>query len=304
MRIEGQAYELVRQCDNCGGSRWTTYGVTLEEPVVHPIQCRCRSCGLIFTSPRLRPEALAELYERYHASVERIDPVLEEAKRRRARELLAEVAELAPSGRLLDVGCGTGAFLVEARSAGYAVAGIEPSREGVGYAKGEYGLDIVEGTLEQARLEPGAFDVVVAWHVIEHVFDLDAFVRELHRVLRSGGLLVIGTESYAYPTNSALRLARLVRGLCPRIATSSLHTFVFSPGALRDCLERRGFATLSIRAYDELSLGERLRHVGAGSPARRLGARALTAACRVIDQAARRGPYLAAQFRRGAYPGG
>src|SRR5207302_8394259 len=55
----------VWACDNCGAEDWTVYGVTPDWLVLHPIQCRCRSCGLVFTTPRVTPRALRTYYRHY-----------------------------------------------------------------------------------------------------------------------------------------------------------------------------------------------------------------------------------------------
>ncbi len=257
-------YELVRRCDNCDGTHLAVYGAALDDPdIVHPLQVLCRTCGLVFATPRLSAEALADVYRRY--------------------------ALWSPS----DVGSGTGSILVEARSAGYDVAGIEPAAHGVAFARDRYGLEsLQEGTLESVALGDESYDIVVAWHVIEHVFDLDAFVAKLRRALVPGGLLVIGTESYAHPANTVVRAVRHLSGRVPRIATDSLHTFVFSPRSLRDCLERRGFETRTLHAYDERTFAVALRAVHARRPLRRIAALVAVGAAELAARASRRGPYL------------
>ncbi len=290
------SYELVRQCDNCGGASLEPYGATLDgADVVHPLQVRCGSCGLVIASPRLTRAALTDFYDTYHSrwAPGGEDTEVEDRKRERAREQLTEIAEFAPRGRLLDVGSGTGAFLAAAAAAGYDVAGVDLSPEGVEYARDVYGIEpVVQGTLEQVAFPAESFDVLRAWHVIEHVFGLDAFVGELHRVLVPGGLLVVGTESYVHPLNTVARAVRHLTGRVPRTVTSSMHTYVFSPAVLRDCLERRGFRTLRVIAYDERSLGVCLQAAGARNVPARAAAQALALAGRALGRLTRSGPYL------------
>lgn len=297
------SYELIRQCDNCGGASLEPYGAALDSAdVVHPLQVRCRSCGLVIASPRLTRAALTNFYDTYHSRwvPDADDPEAEDRRRERAREQLAEIEEFAQRGRLLDVGSGTGAFLAAAAAAGYDVAGVDLSPEGVEYALDVYGIEpVVLGTLEQAAFPAESFDVLRAWHVIEHVSDLDAFVRELHRVLAPGGLLVVGTESYVHPLNTVVRAVRHLTGRVPRTVTSSMHTYVFSPAVLRDCLERRGFRTLRVIAYDERSLGECLRAAGALSVPARAAAQALALTGRALGRITGNGPYTRGYWIKG-----
>jgi SAM-dependent methyltransferase len=289
-------YLRVDRCDNCESRDAVVYGVAADPDTLHPIQLRCRRCGLVYTSPRLSAHALGELYAGYHEhwDAASLEPELLSGSAKTARRRLARIAPLAPGRRLLDVGSGSGAFLAEARAAGFEVTGLEPSTRGAAFAADRFGIhEILVGTLESVELPAAGFDVVNAWHVVEHVFDLDGFVRELARLLPAGGVAAIGTESYAHPANRLLRATRLARGRLPRPATSTLHTFVFSPEVLRDVFERRGFATAWLAAYDELSVGERLR-----AARRRPALAAAVVAGESLNRALRRGPFLDALFVR------
>jgi 2-polyprenyl-3-methyl-5-hydroxy-6-metoxy-1,4-benzoquinol methylase len=290
---EALSYTWLAACDNCGSTRWRVYGAAADTGRVHPVQCRCRNCDLVFANPRLTPESLAQLYRRYYSEyapdqqsaeiVERYDAA--------ARTLLGEIRRSTSTGVLLDVGCGTGAFMSRARVAGFDVHGVELSEEGVALARSQFGLETVtHGTLEGAGYPAAEFDVVVAWHLIEHVSDVGAFVDEVCRVLKPGGIAVIGTESHRYPINAWARGLRFATGRVPRPVTSDLHTYVFSPKALANCFTRRGLSTIHLQGYDELTAAQRTALLGG----RRAVAYAGAAAARIT----RTGPYLLASFRR------
>ena len=80
-------------------------------------------------------------------------------------------------GKLLDIGAGTGDFLLVAKNNGWQVTGVEPSQKAKEIAKGK-GVSFVEQTSELAN---HSFDVITMWHVLEHVPDLDAQIKELKR---------------------------------------------------------------------------------------------------------------------------
>jgi SAM-dependent methyltransferase len=109
-----------------------------------------------------------------------------------------------PGGRLLDVGCGSGAFLAQMAALGWRTEGIDPDPEAVAGAR-EAGLCVTQGTLDD--LDPGehagAFDAVTLSHVIEHLHDPAGDLRRLNLLLRPGGLLWIAT-----PNLEALGLRR------------------------------------------------------------------------------------------------
>ena len=100
-----------------------------------------------------------------------------------------------PPARLLDVGAGRGRFVAAARAAGYDAAGVEPSERGVRAAREAYGVGLGHAGIEDA--EPGTFDVVTVWHVLEHVEDPGAALRRVTSWLRPGGVLLVGVPNVA-----------------------------------------------------------------------------------------------------------
>lgn len=170
------------------------------------------------------------------------------------------------AGRLLEVGSGTGGFLAAARDEGMEVWGIETSSAAVTHSREVFGLEtVINGSLPNDSLVPGSFDVVFAWHVIEHVTDLDEFVEALRVLLKPGGLLWIGTENYR---NSSHYLDRLIARLRMRpapFATATEHTMVFTRRTLRDSLERRGFDVKMCETYQP-ALAEKRKTMRFRSP--------------------------------------
>jgi SAM-dependent methyltransferase len=136
-------------------------------------------------------------------------------------------------GRLLDVGCGHGAFLAEMRRAGWDVHGIEPDSDAAAVARAQ---DIpVEGEpFEETSLAPGSFDAVTMNHVIEHFHDpLDA-LRIARRLLRPGGILWIATPNLAARGHALF--GRDWIGLDP-----PRHLVVFTRAALASALAAASF---------------------------------------------------------------
>jgi len=96
------------------------------------------------------------------------------------------------TGTLLDIGAGTGDFLIEANKKNWQVAGLEPNEQARALAK-EKGI-VLE--LDATKLLSNSFDVITMWHVLEHVPDLSAQIKELKRLLKRGGHLIIAVPNF------------------------------------------------------------------------------------------------------------
>lgn len=99
-------------------------------------------------------------------------------------------------GSLLDVGSGTGEVLMVARERGWQAQGVEPERTAAEMAH-DRNLDVVISTLEESGLPEGSYDVVSAFHVLEHIPDSRAFLRSLVRWARPGGYVAIEVPNFA-----------------------------------------------------------------------------------------------------------
>lgn len=98
------------------------------------------------------------------------------------------------NGKLLDIGCGNGRYLLTMRSLGWNVQGVELSADGLEVCHSA-GLNVHHGDLKSASLASDSFDVITARHLIEHVPDSHAFMAELARILKPGGKLIIETPN-------------------------------------------------------------------------------------------------------------
>ncbi|KAF2080610.1 class I SAM-dependent methyltransferase [Flavobacterium sharifuzzamanii] len=95
-------------------------------------------------------------------------------------------------GKLLDIGAGTGDFLLTAKNDGWDTIGVEPSDRAKNIAK-EKGISFVE---ETSALESNSLDVITMWHVLEHVPNLEIQIQELKRLLKPTGTLIIAVPNY------------------------------------------------------------------------------------------------------------
>lgn len=95
-------------------------------------------------------------------------------------------------GSILDIGAGTGDFLSVAKQNGWKTVGVEPSEKAKQIASSK-GVSFVEKTSE---LGNHSFDVISMWHVLEHVPNLDEQIKELKRLLKPDGSLIIAVPNF------------------------------------------------------------------------------------------------------------
>ncbi len=99
------------------------------------------------------------------------------------------------SGSILDVGCGTGAFLHTMKEAGWQVTGLEPDVAAARKAKELYGIDPLKSE-KLYTLSPASYDAITLWHVLEHVHDLHGYMAKLKSLLKPGGKILIAVPNY------------------------------------------------------------------------------------------------------------
>ncbi len=136
-------------------------------------------------------------------------------------------------GRLLDVGCGSGGYLLRARDRGWQVSGVELSRNATEQGRA-HGLKIFCGTLREANLPDASFDYVRLNHVFEHLPDPNETLAEIKRILRPRGKLFI-----AVPNRESIA-AKLFQEYWYQLAVP-VHLFQWSPKTLTMMLQRHGF---------------------------------------------------------------
>jgi 2-polyprenyl-3-methyl-5-hydroxy-6-metoxy-1,4-benzoquinol methylase len=99
-------------------------------------------------------------------------------------------------GRLLEIGCGGGAFLSIMKLLGWRVSGVEPDPVAAAVAREAVGCDIHVGTIEDAPFAEEYFDAIVASHVIEHATVPRSFVAHSARLLAHGGVMTVLTPNF------------------------------------------------------------------------------------------------------------
>jgi 2-polyprenyl-3-methyl-5-hydroxy-6-metoxy-1,4-benzoquinol methylase len=188
-------------CGLCGGARSEL--VTSQHVFGENFQVvRCQDCGLIRTNPRPSEQWKENFYNpncNGYAESQGRDFVYAPSPTRVPgyRRLLAFLVLLAPPGaKLLDVGCAAGLFVKEAIDCGFDATGCDYSENAVIYGKEHFGVHIIRSPAESINAADDTYEVVTILHVFEHLPEPMRVLRELRRVLKPGGLLLLETVNY------------------------------------------------------------------------------------------------------------
>jgi 2-polyprenyl-3-methyl-5-hydroxy-6-metoxy-1,4-benzoquinol methylase len=243
----------------CAGEGWSLH--------------RCLGCSGAFLDPRPTPQTIEKAYSTYFthgdgprapelaagdaraaarngylnkrygydlSPASRLGPLLARffpKKRAYADRLVRNLNHPQGAGRVLDIGCGHGAFLAGMHRAGWDVQGIEPDPSAAAVARTS-GVPVINKPLEEARLPPESFDAATLNHVIEHLYDpIDAF-RAIRDLLRPGGVMWVATPNLESRGHN--RYGRDWIGLDP-----PRHLVLFTRSSLSRAVESAGLKVLA-----------------------------------------------------------
>jgi len=202
-------------------------------------------------------QSWSELYQR----AQRANDVVLADRKNAAVAFLGEYLE--PGARVLDAGCGAGLTAIDLIERGYFVHGVDISQGMIEQCRANFEhrsipperFELTRGDVFQAAFEDGSFDAVGALGFLQYQDDEIAALRELHRVLRPGGLLFVSG-----PTKSRISNWFGLAGLYRRLRWGStlpaghevlgtISDHYYTPGRMRGLLRAAGFETVRCRGH-------------------------------------------------------
>ena len=221
-----------RRCPACGSARAKRLGRKNDFELLS-----CRGCATLYTS-HLPDAASAKDYDDYYVPENIAIPDFID---RRVDEIIAGFAPYRDNNRLLDLGCGAGGLLLSAMRAGWDAEGVEVSAKATEQVRAQGGK-VFCGKLDEARYPDEHFDVVASSEVLEHVDDPRAFVEEVARILRPGGL-------FWATTPHGRGVSAKVLGLNWSIVVPPDHLHLFSVKGVKTLLAAAGFRRVKVVAH-------------------------------------------------------
>lgn len=212
---------------------------------------RCTSCDLAYLNPRPTKEEITQYYPPwYHSRAQKQIVDLEEttiwgipwreAMQKKAKPILRYKKE----GKILDIGCGDGSLLKFMEELGWETYGIDFNEDSTRYAREVLKLNVFSGRLEEVSYPEDFFDIIILFHVLEHLSDPLDTLEKVLPLLKADGLLLVEVPNFASFE------ARLFRSRWFGIA-APLHLYHFTPHTLTAMLKSAGFNSVELEFITE-----------------------------------------------------
>lgn len=204
----------------------------------------CNSCSLRFTqdvpdagsiSPYYKSENYISHSNTSKGLINRLYQSVRKITLRQKRKIVEKETGI-KKGKLLDVGSGTGGFVFEMQKQGWQVTGLEPDEDARKVSKQLNGIELSD-IKHFFSLEPESFDAITLWHVLEHVHELQAYIKKLKTLLKENGKLIIAVPNYT-SKDAAIYQEFWAAYDVPR------HLYHFSPKSVQVLMDKHGLKLL------------------------------------------------------------
>lgn len=220
---------------------------------------RCLKCGFMFLDPMPSPEVLNGIYcndeyfaEYYIQGSQRLGYLEGDYQGYCSHNAVVNLLKnYRAGGRLLDIGCAAGGFLVQAKRAGFEVYGIEPNPRMAEEAHKNTGAEIKCENFKSGIYSENYFDAVHMGDVLEHVYEPVESLRAVSVILKNNGLLLL--EQPLTYNNSLFNLFLALNMFFRKNRYSGgfpAHLWEFKPDTMRRFLEQNGFEVSFSRVFE------------------------------------------------------
>jgi SAM-dependent methyltransferase len=231
----------ISNCPVCSGTEFgphlvcKDYTVSQQEFEI----VKCKSCDFVLTDPRPENKDLGEYYKsdtyisHSDSSAGIVNKLYKVARSFTMRSKYALVKDYAKSKGLLDIGCGTGAFLSFCAQKDLVVDGVEPDQDARSFVQKNHGI-LVHEEDQLKKWEAQKFSAITMWHVLEHVPDLNERIEEIKHLLDNSGRLFVAVPNFT--SGDAAKYGKHWAAYdVPR------HLWHFSPKSIRKLFNKHGF---------------------------------------------------------------
>lgn len=204
---------------------------------LHYQMVKCLNDDLVFSTPILEYDKIEKLYKK---SFTTYGEHLENLRDTYGFYLKKLGNYRVKKGRLLEIGCGSGFFLEEAKRQGYEVYGVEPGEKSVEKAKKDIRKNIIVDIFKPSQFKKNFFDVICCLQTFDHIPDPNGLLAECYKILKKGGLMLFFNHDIGAWQN------RIMGEKSPIIDIE--HTYLFDKKTMRKIFEKHHFKVLEVKS--------------------------------------------------------
>ena len=212
--------------------------LVFRDPETNCTVAKCKACGAYYTRDRLSEEEVNRLYTEDKYYTERCVASWTEEWLPSQHSELEHIERIVSSkGKLLDIGCGGGAFVYTAQNRGWEAFGVDLSQAGIDRARDFWGLneDIVSCRNIYSMDSKKIYNVITTFHVLEHLYKPLPFLSKIQDLLVDDGLFVVAVPNYG---SVDARTDSVIRNT---VMDLPFHVIHFTPKSLEMLLRDNGF---------------------------------------------------------------
>ena len=207
----------------------------------------CNNCTHLFTQNVAQQNEIGKYYasEKYishsDTQVGSVNKLYHSIRKKtlQNKKKLIEGETQKSTGNILDIGCGTGAFLYTMKTGGWEITGLEPDETAREKAKTLYGIK-PQPSNNIFNLSNNSYDAITMWHVLEHVHQLHQYIGQLKNMLTEQGKIFIAVPNYT--SYDAQHYGQFWAAYdVPR------HLYHFSPTSMKTLVEQHGLTIKKIK---------------------------------------------------------
>ncbi len=205
---------------------------------VHFRFVRCRICKLLFSTPILDQKIIEKLYQKSFVSYdEHIDNLNETYG-----YYLSQLEKYnVKKNNLLEIGCGNGFFLKEAKRQGYKnVYGVEPGKKSVDKALPDIKKNITIDIFREGQFKADFFDVITCFQTFDHIPDPNSFLKESYRILKKDGIILFLNH------DEGAILNRVLGERSPIIDIE--HMYLFNKKTIKKIFKKHNFKVMAVES--------------------------------------------------------
>ena len=159
----------------------------------------CETTDFLFTNPRPTEKDISLYYdfEDYISHTNKrsdfISKLYQKVRSHSIKRKYKLISKLISSKKILDIGSGTGEFLSYMKNKGFDTYGVEIAKKARELSIKNHGLFVKDSL---SNLKERNFDIITMWHVLEHVYDLDGYMKKIKSSLNDKGTVIIAVPTH------------------------------------------------------------------------------------------------------------